>query len=136
MTAWAELRPLARMGLEREARDAARRAQLRMDAAEEDARDRWGFDRAELHQHLAESHLALGDSAQARRHAQNARAIKQAGSGGWAAATVVLARAAAADRDAEGACALADEVLEAVPAASLRRDHPAPPALAPRRSGL
>ncbi|WP_420162209.1 XRE family transcriptional regulator [Nocardiopsis sp. CNT-189] len=120
MAAWAELGPLSRMGLAREARDAARRARLRMDAAEEDTRSRWGFDRAELHQHLAEAHLALGESGEARRHAETARGLKRTGSGGWAAATAILARARAAERDAGGACALAEEVLDSVPADSLR----------------
>ncbi|MDA2804366.1 helix-turn-helix domain-containing protein [Nocardiopsis suaedae] len=120
MAAWCELRPLARMGRAREARDAARRAQRSMDAADEDPRNRWGFDRPELHQHLAEAHLTLGDSAQARSHAETARRLKRTGSGGWAAATAILARAAAADRDADGAVALADQILDTVPAESLR----------------
>ncbi|WP_017625657.1 helix-turn-helix domain-containing protein [Nocardiopsis chromatogenes] len=120
IAAWCELRPLARMGRAREARDAAGRAQRSMDAAEEDPRNRWGFDRPELHQHLAEAHLTLGDSAQARRHAEAARRLKRTGSGGWAAATAILARAAAADRDADGAVALADQILDTVPAESLR----------------
>ncbi len=84
IAAWCELRPLARMGLEREARDAARRAQLRMDAAEEDRSNRWGFDAAEMHQHLGEAHLALGDTVAARQHAETAQGRKRVGSGGWA----------------------------------------------------
>ncbi|WP_039820075.1 helix-turn-helix transcriptional regulator [Nocardiopsis halophila] len=120
MAAWCELRPLARMGRSREAREAARRAQRSMEDAEEEPKTRWGFDRPELHQHLAEAHLVLGDLADARRHAGTARGMKRIGSGGWAAATAILARTAAADHDAEGACALADELLDTVPAASLR----------------
>jgi len=120
MAAWAELGPLSRMGLAREARDAARRARLRMDATEEDTQSRWGFDHAELHQHLAEAHLALGESGEARRHAETARGLKRTGSGGWAAATAILARARAAERDAGGACALAESILDVVPAGSLR----------------
>ncbi|GAA1073664.1 hypothetical protein [Nocardiopsis composta] len=46
--------------------------------------------------------------------------MKRIGSGGWAAATAILARATAAEHDAGGACALAESILDTVPAHSLR----------------
>jgi transcriptional regulator with XRE-family HTH domain len=117
--AWCELRPLARMGRRYEARDAAARAQRHMEAATED-HGRFGFDRAQLHLHLAEAALDLGEAADGRRHATASQDLKATGSGGWAAATAVLARAAAGRRDAVEAVGLGCAVLDAVPADHLR----------------
>src|SRR6185312_15045721 len=52
VAAWCELRALATLGLDDEARRAAAAAQRHMDAAARDEPGRFGFDRAELNQHL------------------------------------------------------------------------------------
>jgi hypothetical protein len=46
--------------------------------------------------------------------------LKSPGSGGWAAATVILARAHAAEHSTAEAATLATSVLDMVPPASLR----------------
>jgi hypothetical protein len=84
------------------------------------SRGRFGFDRAELNQHLAEAFLHLRDTRAARFHAGHSIELKNPGSGGWAAATVILARAYAAEHNTADAVALAADVLDTVPAASLR----------------
>jgi hypothetical protein len=120
ITAWYELRALATLGHRDDARHAADLAQHHMDAAGQDEPGRFGFDRAELNQHLAEAFLHLGDTGLARLHAGRAVALKSHGSGGWAAATVILARAHAAERSTVEAAALATDVLDTVSPASLR----------------
>lgn len=120
ITAWCELRALAALGRGSDARQAATRAQHRMDVADGDEPGRFGFDRPELHQHLAEAALQLGDTITARGHAEHAITLKTPGSGGWAAATVILARTHAAEHAVADATALAGSVLDAVPAEHLR----------------
>ncbi|MBA0125794.1 hypothetical protein H0B56_09600 [Haloechinothrix sp. YIM 98757] len=119
ITAWCELRALAALGRRSDAAQAATRAQHEMDAAEDEP-GRFGFDRAEFHQHLAESALRLGDTSSAAGHAETAISLKTTGSGGWAAATAILARTHAADRNPADATALASSVLDTVPADRLR----------------
>ncbi|MGH3696038.1 MAG: hypothetical protein ACRDRX_18950 [Pseudonocardiaceae bacterium] len=120
ITAWCELRALATLGLSDDARRAAAVAQRHMDAADRDEPGRCGFDRAELNQHLAEASLRLGDTHAARLHAGQSIELKNPGSGGWAAATVILARAHAAEHSTIDAAALATDVLDTVPPAALR----------------
>jgi hypothetical protein len=119
ITAWCELRALAALGRRSDAEHAAARAQHHMDAANDEP-GRFGFDRAELHQHLAESALGLGDTPSARRHVETAITLKTTGSGGWAAAMVILARTWAAERSPADATALATTVLDTVPPDHLR----------------
>ncbi len=61
ITAWGELRALATLGHHDDARRAAALAQRHMDIAGRDEPGRFGFDHAELHQHLAEA-TALANS--------------------------------------------------------------------------
>lgn len=119
ITAWCELRALAVLGRRSDAEHTAAQAQHHMDAADDEP-GRFGFDRAELHQHLAESALCLGNIPSTRRHAETAISLKTIGSGGWAAATVILARAHAAENNPADATALASTVLDTVPPAHLR----------------
>lgn len=119
ITAWCELRALAALGRHSDADHAATRARHHMDTATDEP-GRFGFDRAELHQHLAESALRLGQASSATQHAETALSLKTTGSGGWAAATVIRARAAAAEHSPTDATALATHVLDTVPAAHLR----------------
>ncbi len=113
-------RDLATLGHRSEARHAATLAQRHMDTAGRDEPGRFGFDRAELHQHLAEAFLCLGDTSVARVHADRSLELKRPGSGGWAAATVILARVHAAERSTAEATALANSVLDTVLPALLR----------------
>ncbi|MEU9489065.1 hypothetical protein AB0D83_36435 [Streptomyces decoyicus] len=80
---------------------------------------RFGFDAAEYALHKAETHLALGQTAQAAGQAQASMSDTVAGTPGWAAATLVLALAEAASHSADAAQRALD-VLEQVPAAKLR----------------
>ncbi len=120
ITAWCELRALAVLGHRDDARRAATVAQRHMDTASRDEPGRFGFDQAELNQHLAEAFLCLGDTGAARLHANRSLELKSPVSGGWAAATVILARAHAAERSPAEATSLASSVLDMVPPASLR----------------
>lgn len=120
ITAWCELRALATLGQRDDARRAATAAQRHMDTAGSDEPGRFGFDHAELNQHLAEAFLHLGDTRVARLHANRSLELKSPGSGGWAAVTIILARAHAAERSTVEATALATSVLDMVPPASLR----------------
>ncbi|MFI6575653.1 hypothetical protein ACIBFB_07610 [Nocardiopsis sp. NPDC050513] len=119
IAAWCRLRPLAALGDRERLDDAVTAARRRMDAADREEPGRFGFDRAEFHQHLAEA-LAGHDPAEAERHARTSIGLKRAGSPGWAAATAILARTYAARRDAPSATALGMSVLEAVPDGCLR----------------
>lgn len=120
ITAWCELRALAALGHSGDARRAATAAQHHMDAAGSDEPGRFGFDRTELHQHLAEAFLHLGDTHAVRVHADRSLELKSPGSGGWAAAMVVLARTHAVEHSTADAAALANSVLDTVPPAFLR----------------
>ena len=122
--AWAELPALARLGGQYRS-DAIRvigQAQDQM-AADPDGSQpgRFGFDGAELHLHIAEGSLLLGDPARAREHAEASRAETRTGRPSWAAATLTLAQAEAAGGRASDAAALAHSVLDAIPANALRQ---------------
>ncbi|WP_211212878.1 hypothetical protein [Actinopolyspora mortivallis] len=119
ITAWCELRALAALGRRGDAAAATTRAQRDMDSAT-DQPGRFGFDRAEFHQHLAESALRLGETRQASEHAATAVSLKATGSPGWAAATVIRARAAAAEHAPADATALATTVLDTIAPEHLR----------------
>ncbi len=64
ITAWCERRALAALGRGDDARCAATAAQRDMDTAGRDEPGRFGFDRAELHQHLAEATYGSATPAQ------------------------------------------------------------------------
>ncbi|MFE6304204.1 hypothetical protein [Nocardiopsis sp. NPDC057823] len=116
--AWCRLRALASLGDQDETARVADAARRHMDSAEETG-GRFGFDRAEFELHLAEA--ALGrDPVGAAAHADISAGLKRVGSPGWAAATVVLARAQAAVRDGEGAAESGLRVLDTVPAEGVR----------------
>jgi hypothetical protein len=122
--AWAELPALARLGGQYRP-DALRiigQAQDQM-AADPDGSlpGRFGFDGAELHLHIAEASLLLGDASRAREHAEASRAATRAGRPSWAAATLALAQAETARGRASDAAALAHTVLDAIPAEALRQ---------------
>ena len=121
ITAWCELRALAELGRTTDARQAAVRAQQAMDVSEDEPdAGRFGMDRAELHQHLAEAALQLGDHRIAAEHARTAQSLKPSGSGGWAAATAIGARALAREHAAVDASSWAHQILDAVPPERLR----------------
>jgi hypothetical protein len=82
---------------------------------------RFGFDGAELHLHIAEASLLLGDPSRAREHAEVSRADTRAGRPSWAAATLTLAQEEAARGRSSDAAALAHAVLDAIPAEALRQ---------------
>ncbi|MEF3118912.1 Twin-arginine translocation pathway signal [Streptomyces chrestomyceticus] len=117
---WARLPVLAQQGRERDADQALAAAldELETDRLG-DAPGRFGFDDAERILHEAEAHLALGRSGQAARAAEASAAQKTDGTPGWAAATLVLARAEATDRPGDAAQRALD-VLDRVPPARLR----------------
>jgi tetratricopeptide (TPR) repeat protein len=121
--AWGQLRPLAGLG------DARRSEALAVMAEAQDQMSadpigeqsgRFGFDHPELHLHLAEVSLQLGDHTAARTHALASQAAKTIGGPGWAAATLALARAEAARGHRSDAAALAVAVLDAIPAPAIR----------------
>ena len=122
--AWAELPALARLGGQYGS-DAVRvidQAQDHMSADPDGSQSgRFGFDAAELHLHIAEASLLLGDPTGAREHALASRAETRIGRPSWAAATLTLAQAEAARGQASDAAALAHSVLDAVPAEALRQ---------------
>ncbi|WP_431872758.1 helix-turn-helix domain-containing protein [Nocardiopsis eucommiae] len=119
ITAWCRLRPLAALGDRARLDDAITTARRHMDAADREEPGRFGFDRAEFHQHLAEA-LLDHDSSESARHAETSIRLKRVGSPGWAAATTILARTYATRRDPRNASVLGMSVLETVPAGSLR----------------
>ncbi|MEV2278386.1 hypothetical protein AB0I72_22640 [Nocardiopsis sp. NPDC049922] len=119
ITAWCRLRPLAALGDRARLDEAVTLARRYMDTADREEPGRFGFDRAEFHQHLAEA-LVRHDPVEAARHAETSIGLKRAGSPGWAAATAILARTHVARRDALGATALGMSVLETVPDGCLR----------------
>jgi hypothetical protein len=122
--AWAELPSLARLGGQHraDALSAIGQAQDQMSADPDGSQPgRFGFDDAELHLHIAEAGLLLGDPARARQHAQTSQAATRTGRPSWAAATLTLAQAEAAGGRSSDAAALAHSVLDAIPADSLRQ---------------
>ncbi|MGH3625801.1 MAG: hypothetical protein ACRDQ5_29190 [Sciscionella sp.] len=121
--AWCELRSLAAFGDARrsEAADVMAAAQDQMAADPHgDQPGRFGFDTAELHLHLAEGSLLLGDHAQARAHAEASQQNIPHGRSGWAAAVLVQARGEAARGRYGDASALAHHVLDTLAAPALR----------------
>ncbi|MEU3017974.1 hypothetical protein ABZ635_11350 [Nocardiopsis sp. NPDC007018] len=119
ITAWCRLRPLAALGDRPRLDEAITTARRHMDAADREEPGRFGFDRAEFHQHLAEALLGY-EASESARHAETSIRLKRVGSPGWAAATAILARTYATRRDPQNASALGMSVLETVPAGSLR----------------
>jgi hypothetical protein len=121
---WAELPALARLGRQHRS-DVARVTAAAQDefAADPDggAPGRFGFDRAELHLHIAEASLVLADHAQARAHALNSQSATSSGRPSWVAATLTLARAEAMRGELTDAAALGNAVLDGIPADSLRQ---------------
>lgn len=122
LLAWGQLRSLAHLGDHAEARQVMAAAQNEM-AADPDGEQpgRFGFDRAELQLHLAEAALQLNDHTLARDHAATSRNTLPQGRPGWAAATLVLARAETARGHLGDATALAHEVLDTIAPAALRQ---------------
>ncbi|KOT61580.1 hypothetical protein ADK43_12305 [Streptomyces rimosus subsp. rimosus] len=117
---WARLPVLAQQGRGRDADQALAAAADELDADPiGSAPGRFGFDEAERALHEAEAHLVLGRAEQAIRRAETSAAQKPAGTPGWAAATLVLARAEATDRP-DDAAQRALDVLDRVPPARLR----------------
>ncbi|POM26042.1 hypothetical protein BTM25_04260 [Actinomadura rubteroloni] len=121
LLAWGRLRSLAAVGDRAEAAAVVGSAQDAMAADPEgDQPGRFGFDLTELRLHLAEAARDMGDHAECRDHAEASRAGLSPSRPAWAAATLVLARGEAARGRYGDAAALAAEVLDAVPAQSLR----------------
>ncbi|MGH3857781.1 MAG: hypothetical protein ACRDR6_30685 [Pseudonocardiaceae bacterium] len=121
--AWGELRSLAAFGdaRRREAERVMAQAQDQMAADPHgDQPGRFGFDTAELHLHLAEASLVLGDHGQARAHAEASQQHIPHGRPGWAAAVLVQARGEAARGRDSDATALAHGVLDTIAAPALR----------------
>ena len=121
MLAWAVLRPTAALGASaREVSVIIGDAKDAMAAADGDLPGRFGFDLAELELHLAEASLLAGDHAEARRYSHDSLGHIPHGRPGWTAAQLVLARGEAARNQGDDAAALAVEVLNTIPSASLR----------------
>ncbi|TDC97256.1 XRE family transcriptional regulator [Actinomadura sp. 7K507] len=121
--AWGLLRPTAALGphTRTEIARLSGQAQDAMDAApDDDVPGRFGFDRAELAMHQAEAALVASDPAQATRYAGNSLQHIPHGRPGWAAATLVFARAEAAQGRADDAASLAMTVLDTMPQEALR----------------
>ncbi|MFF8717477.1 hypothetical protein ACF07T_39665 [Streptomyces sp. NPDC015184] len=118
--AWALLPALARLHRADEADQALRTALAELEADPSGtAPGRFGFDEPELALHQAEADLALGRHQQARTRAEASAAACPDGTGGWAAATLVLAQAEAAGSP-QDAVQRALHVLDHVPATRLR----------------
>ncbi|MER5501883.1 hypothetical protein ABT096_32415 [Streptomyces sp. NPDC002561] len=118
--AWALLPALARLHRADEADQALRTALAELEADPSGtAPGRFGFDEPELALHQAEADLALGRHQQARTRAEASCAACPDGTGGWAAAALVLAQAEAAGSP-QDAVQRALHVLDHVPAARLR----------------
>ncbi|MFB6947771.1 hypothetical protein [Streptomyces sp. NPDC056305] len=118
--AWALLPALARLQRADDADQALRTALAELEADPSGtAPGRFGFDEPELNLHQAEADLALGRHQQARARAEASSAACPDGTGGWTAATLVLAQAEATDSP-QDAAQRALHVLDHVPAARLR----------------
>lgn len=119
--AWTELRTLAALGRRN---DAVRIATAAQDAMAADPhgeqKGRFGFDTAELHLHLAESHLALGEHTATCDHAEQSQRATTVARPGWAGATLTYARGQAADGNGSDAAALGLTVLDTVAPEQLR----------------
>ncbi|MEE1811822.1 Twin-arginine translocation pathway signal [Streptomyces sp. BE133] len=118
--AWALLPALARLQRADDADQALRTALAELEADPSGtAPGRFGFDEPELALHQAEADLALGRHQQARARAEASSAACPDGTGGWTAATLVLAQAEATDSP-QDAAQRALHVLDHVPATRLR----------------
>ncbi|UXY25198.1 hypothetical protein [Streptomyces sp. HUAS TT20] len=117
--AWALLPTLTQWDRDREA--AAHDVALTEHEADPigQAPGRFGFDEPELTLHQAEAHLPLGRTEQARTRAEDSAAACTPGTPGGAAATLVLAQAAASDQPSDDAQRALD-VLSLVPPSRLR----------------
>jgi transcriptional regulator with XRE-family HTH domain len=118
---WAQLPALVRLGRADEALAAMAAARREMDASPVQGKaGRFGFDRAEFELHLAEAAWGLCDLDAVSEHAAESLRHTTAGRPGWAAATLILARASAADGCPDRGAELALQVLDTIPAAMLR----------------
>ncbi|MFB7896060.1 Twin-arginine translocation pathway signal [Streptomyces xiamenensis] len=116
---WALLPSLAAQGRAREVEETARAADEAFAAATEEP-GRFGYDHAEHRLHQATAHLDIGRHDDALRLAETSAAAKTTGTPGWAAATILHARAEAAAGHHSDAAERALDVLARVPAAHLR----------------
>lgn len=117
MAAWARMRAASAL------RDVAATEDARNDAEkhfEGDTPGRFGFDRAGLLLHLAESYLDLARPDEALRHAEASAGMVARRRPAWAAARLTVARAHAAAGRWEAAELFAHEVLDAHEPARLR----------------
>ncbi|MCX5206019.1 Twin-arginine translocation pathway signal [Streptomyces sp. NBC_00237] len=118
--AWAQLPALAGQGRTAEADAALADARRALDADPTGfAPGRFGFDAAELALHEAEAHARLGRTAQATTCAETSLTACLPDTPGWAAASLVLAQAEAAEQPTDAA-QRAVGVLDRIPAARLR----------------
>ncbi|SOD62128.1 hypothetical protein SAMN06297387_104298 [Streptomyces zhaozhouensis] len=120
LNAWALAPALAARGDGEGAEAAWRAAENAMAAAPGVEPGRWGYDLAEHRLHGAELHLTLSQPVRAAPLAEESVAATVSGTPGWAAATLLLARAEAAAGEGGDAAARALAVLDRVPANRLR----------------
>jgi hypothetical protein len=120
LLAWAQLPSLAALGREREADAALAEATRELGADPQGwAPGRFGYDIAEHTLHEADAHRALGRAERSAACAERSLGSATAGTPGWAAAALSLARTEAATQPSDAAQRAAD-VLDRVPAARLR----------------
>ena len=118
--AWALAPALAARGDHAGAVAAWLAAEEAMADARREEPGRWGYDLAEHRLHGAELHLVLNEPTAAAPLAEESVAATTAGTPGWAAATLLLARTEATAGDGDDAAARACAVLDAVPVNRLR----------------
>lgn len=116
---WALLPSLAAQGRAEDAENARRAADEALATASGDEPGRFGYDFAEHQLHQAEAYLALGQPERAAPLAETSADACTTGTPGWAAATLLYARAEAVGQPADAA-ARALDVLERVPVNRLR----------------
>lgn len=121
LLAWGQLRALAALGQQADARHviAAAARELEADAVGS-APGRFGFGPTELELHLAEAHLTLEHPVEAQRHAQTSLDHGDYGLGGWSAAQITIALAEVGQARADQAAQRGLLVLERVPPDRLR----------------
>lgn len=119
LLAWAILPATADLGRTSDVTATLAQALNYMDNAT-DAPGRFGFDRAELHLHAAEAHLALDDGPGAIHHGDISADLCELGRPGWAAATLTAARGHVTTGDRTAAAHLADTVLNTITPERLR----------------
>ena len=121
LLAWAKLRPLAALGRVSQAQATMMEAQRALDAdVVGDEPGRFGFDAPSLARHIAEAHLHLGDTGQARSGAEEVLRQTRPGRARWAAATLVIAETEAVEDRPDQAAELGHTVLDAVSTPALR----------------